>query len=106
MIEIVYIILLTITIFKLYKLIKRYYKVSVSLFFFLYGNIFFLFQKENLNPPSCTCSDSHVRSACIWLDTLCILVHFSDNITLLYCYYTRPIYIFHHRLDLHTTHNP
>ena len=28
-------------------------------------------------------SDSHVRSACIWLDTLCILVHLYEKYAIL-----------------------
>ena len=49
-----------------------------------------IFAIKSFNPPSCTCSDSHVRSACIWPDTLCISVHLYEKyailVIILHCY--------------------
>ena len=45
------------------------------------------------------CSDNHVRSACIWPDTLCISVHLYEKYAILvitlHCYHARQIYIFY-----------
>ena len=45
---------------------------------------------KQFNPPSCTCSDSHVRSACVWPETLCISVHLYEKyailVIILLCY--------------------
>ena len=53
----------------------------------------------SVNPPLCTCSDNHVRSACIWLDTLCISVHLYEKyailVIILHFYIGRQIYIFY-----------
>ena len=42
------------------------------------------------NSPSCKCSDSHVRSPCIWPDTVCISVYLYEKYSILmitlHCY--------------------
>ena len=42
-----------------------------------------VFMINYINPPPYTCSDSHVRSAYIWLDTQYISVHLYDKYTIL-----------------------
>ena len=57
-----------------------YFKNTISSFvtiFSLKTNVNNL--QWNINSPSCTCSDSHVHSACICPDTLCISVHLYKN---------------------------